>query len=318
MRVSLSDVVRELNEKVTVLYGENLLKRKRVSSSDLNRPGLLLAGFTKEFPKERIQILGLTERAYLLSLMKDAGVEAVVKSLRRLFSRRIPSVVLTAIDRKLPSTLNKMIMECAHRYRVPLLGTTYDTSSFMAMLSDRLSYLLAPREFVHGVVVEVHGVGVLLMGDPGVGKSETALEMIRRGHRFVSDDMIMVKRYPPNALLAEPPTDKPELMFFIYVRGIGTIYIPHYFGVGAIRRSYPIHIVVELSDDPDLYDTKLESMEILGIVLPKYRLKLHPLKATATVIESMALHHKANAFKDMVGLPDFSTRLKDKLNARRG
>ncbi len=307
--VSLSEVVKDFPYDLHVLYGDRLLSRKRLNSPDLNRPGLLLAGFTREFSRERIQILGLTERAYLLHTLHRKGRKGTLKVLEILFSRRVPAVILTSGDRKLPSRLLTAILEMAEKYRTPVLSTTLKTPRFMALMSDRLFYLLAPRETLHGVMVEIHGVGVLITGKPGIGKSETALELIRRGHRFVADDMVMVKRYPPNSLLAEPPSAREDMTFFIHIRGIGTIYVPHYFGVSAIRRSYPLHIVVALSEE----ERPVEKTEILGIPLPKYSVKVHPLKATATVVESMALHYKANVLKDIIRLPDFAKLLEDRL-----
>lgn len=308
--ISLDRVLRDFPYDLNVLYGDRYLPRRKLHSPDLNRPGLLLSGFTREFSRERLQILGLTERAYLLHLLRREGKAGVVRALNALFSRRVPAVILTSADRKLPGRLLKIIGEVAERYRTPLLSTTLKTPRFMALMSDRLFYLLAPRMTVHGVMVEIHGVGVLIVGKPGVGKSETALELIRRGHRFVADDMVLLKRYPPNSLLAEPPSEKEDLMFFMHIRGVGTIYVPHYFGVSAVRRAYALHVVVELSEEEE---RGVESTELLGIALPKYRVKLHPLKATATVIESMALHYKANVLRDVIRLPDFVKLLEEHL-----
>ena len=303
--VRLEEVINRFPGPLEVIYGKRLLRRK-VRSPDLNRPGLLLAGFTREFPRERIQILGLTERAYLLHLMREKGRREVRKALSLLFSRRVPAVVLTASGRKLPDSLITVILEVARTYRTPVLSTPIQTSYFMARMADRLTYLLAPRTTVHGVMVEIYGVGVLIVGAPGVGKSETALELIRRGHRFVADDVVLVRRYPPNSLLAEPPPGREDFMFFMLIRGVGTVYVPHYFGVGAVRRQYPLHVVVELSESEE---RPVEETEMLGITLPKYRVKLHPLKATATVVESMALHYKARVLRDIIRLPDFESLL---------
>ncbi len=299
--VTLGEVVRGFPYDLRVLYGDKYLSRRKLTSPDLNRPGLLLAGFTREFSRERIQILGLTERAYLLHLLHRKGKSGVVDALKVLFSKRVPAVIFTGGNDKLPPRLRNITLEVAKKYRTPVLATTLQTPRFMALMSDMLLNLLAPQETLHGVMVEIHGVGVLITGKPGIGKSETALELIRRGHRFVADDVVLVKRYPPNSLVAEPPPDREELTFFIHVRGVGEIYVPHYFGVGAVRRSYALHIVVELSEE----ERPVERAEILGISLPKYSVKVHPLKATATVVESMALHYKANALKDLIGLPDF-------------
>ncbi len=307
--VSLKEVVEKFPGSLDVLYGGGSIQRRKLKSPDLNRPGLLLAGFTGEFPRERIQILGLTERAYLLHLLRSGGRKAVVEALDRLFSRRIPAVVLTASGKKLPDSLLSMVLDVARKYRTPVLSTPIQTPSFMAMMSDRLAYLLAPRRTLHGVMVDIHGVGTLIMGAPGMGKSETALELIRRGHRFVADDVVLVRRYPPNSLLSEPPPGRENLMFFMFIRGIGTVYVPHYFGVSAVRRAHPLHIIVELSDE----EGPVETMDVLGIEVPKYRVKLHPLKATATVIESMALHYKANRLKDVIHLPSFEAILEEQL-----
>ncbi len=317
IKVALSRVIDEMEGRVRTLFGGGFVKRKSVRTPYVSRPALILTGFTKEFPRDRIQVLGLTEREYLLHVKSSGGEGGVYRSLKLLFERRPPAVILARYGRKTPRYLLRVMENLSREFKIPVLATDMETAPFISTLSDRLQYLLAQRTYVHGVMVEIHGVGVLITGKAGAGKSESALELIRRGHRLIADDIVLVKRYPPTSLYAEPPPGREDLMFFMFIRGIGTVYVPHYFGVGAVRRGYELNVIVHLSDEEGDEFSGPQEVEILGIRVPKYTVRLHPLKATATVVEGMALHFKAHTLKGIIRLPDMKEILFSRLQGGR-
>ena len=218
--VPLKRVIKEFSLE-EVFVPENI-DEISVSSADLNRPGLQLSGFYDYFDKERIQIIGKNEDSFLETFIdRQTRVE-------RLLGQKPPAVVITrGLD------VDDRTVDLAKKYGVPILRTSEGTSSFMAALIAFLNIELAPRITRHGVLVEVYGEGMLIIGESGVGKSETAIELIKRGHRLIADDAVEIRRVSNKTLVGTPPEN---IRHFIELRGIGIINARRIFGMGALKR----------------------------------------------------------------------------------
>ncbi len=243
----------------------------------INRPGLLLAGFEDYFGNSRVQVIGNAEYYYLATL-QDADKE---KALRRLFVQRIPCVIYSRAIR--PSQLE---IDIAAIYGIPILMSEMTTTWLMHEVSNYLDDLLAPTEMVHGSLLDINGVGVLLTGSSGMGKSETAIELINRGHRIIADDAVIVKKIRKE-LVGQAPE---RIKHFIEVRGLGIIDVKSMYGVGAVLESEYIDLVIKLDKDADLaeYDrlgTNDDTYEILGIALPQISVPVLPGRNLAVIVE---------------------------------
>ena len=254
---------------------DRLLTRPRIQ-----KPGLALSGFVKHVSGDRLQILGLTEIDYLLSVGEEqarAGLEAYCK-------RKLSALILTRGLEPPPP-----LMEIARDHGVAVLRTPLMTSSFIARVTRRLEELLSPRANVHGVLVDVLGVGLLLIGRSGVGKSEAALDLVLRGHRLVADDVVEVTIRPPDTIWGAATQLHQHHM---EIRGMGILNITHLFGVAAVRDNKKIEVVVELSDlhegDYDRLGTENNSWPILGVDIPLVRIPLRAGRNITSLIEVVA------------------------------
>ena len=259
--VSLDKLARESH--LTVAYTPKDLDQFKVYTAEVYRPGIMLAGYYQYFDRTRIQIIGLTELSYLNEL--DPEIRRT--HLEKLFSFQPPAVILTRGFEPLPE-----MMEFAQKYGVPLLQSAEMTSPLMSSLIQALSTELAPRITRHGVLVEVYGEGILILGDSGVGKSETAIELVKRGHRLIADDVI-------------------EL------RGIGIINVARLFGIGAVKNSVEVEMVIELEawDRTKNYDrTGLESntYDILDVKVPSMLIPVMPGRNLAVILETAAINNR--------------------------
>lgn len=258
------------------------------TSALVNRPGLLFAGFVEYFGNHRVQIIGNAEHYYFRSL-DEKGRIAV---LDRLYSQHIPCVILTRGIEPHPMTL-----KLAEKYRVPVLRTELTTTSIVTSLSHYLDELLAPSTTLHGTLMDIGGTGVLITGHSGMGKSETALELVHRGHRLVADDAVQVKRVDDTLIGRSPDAIK----FFMEVRGIGIIDVRSMFGVGSVLDSDDINLVIELekwnNDKPyeRLGDTQLHE-NVLGIDIPKLLIPVMPGRNLAIVVEVAARNYRLKQF----------------------
>ncbi len=294
--VPLSQIVDRLGlEKVYV--AENYEDTK-ISTVEINRPGLELTGYFEFFDNKRIQVLGYTEFAYLGRF----GSEAQRMVIESIFSFGPPAVI---ICREIEPS--NVILESAKLHKVSILKTDENTSDLTARLVQYLNRELAPRITRHGVLVEVYGEGCLLTGDSGVGKSETAIELIKRGHRLVADDAVEILRTNANTLIGQSPQN---IRHFIELRGIGIINARQLFGMGAVKMSEKIDMVVnlELWDNTKLYDRMgLENqyMDILGVEVPALTIPVKPGRNLAVIIEVAAMNNRQkkmgyNAAKDLL------------------
>ena len=282
-KVLLTKVVKELS--LEPLFLPDDYENIQISSMDVNRPGLALTGYLDFFDKTRIIIFGKTEYSYLARF----GSEQQRHVIENLFKLKPPAII---IARNLPE--KDEILSTAKLYDIPVLRSPDSTSSLSASLVSFLSVELAPRITRHGVLVEVYGEGCLLIGDSGVGKSETAIELIKRGHRLIADDAVEIRRVSKTSLVGSSPDN---IRHFIEVRGVGIINARRIFGMGAVKLTEKINMVInmELWDSTKVYDRmglENEYMEILGIDVPVLTIPVKPGRNLAIIIEVAAMNNR--------------------------
>ncbi|MCI8756436.1 MAG: HPr(Ser) kinase/phosphatase [Oscillospiraceae bacterium] len=256
-----------------------------ISTSEINRPGLQLSGFFDYFDPQRIQILGKSEFAFL----GQFGEEEQEVLIEKYFATSPPAIVIT---RNIEPT--EWMLRLAEKHRVALLRTADGTSSFMAGLIAELNIELAPRVTRHGVLVEVYGEGILLLGESGVGKSEAAIELIKRGHRLIADDAVEIRKVSKKTLVGSSPEN---IRHFMELRGVGIINARRLFGIGAVKVTEKINMVVQLElwDSSKVYDRMGmddEYMDILGIDVPSLTIPIKPGRNLAIIIEIAAMNNR--------------------------
>ena len=281
--IALSSIVKDLG--LSVLHASRDFDTARISTADVNRPALQLAGFYDYFDPKRLQLIGRVETRYLEQLAPEERRRALER-----FMRFDLSALITCHGVELLPEL----VELSERYDRTLLTTQEDTSTFMADLISLLRSALAPRLTMHGVLVEVSGEGLLITGDSGVGKSETALELIKRGHRLIADDAVEVRRINRTTLIGTAP----ELIrYYMELRGIGVINARHIFGMGAVKPESEVDLVVnfELWYDGKAYDRlglETEYTDILGVNVPMVTIPVRPGRNLAVILELAAMNNR--------------------------
>ena len=281
--VPLSQIAEALN--LTDVYIAENYKEINISTVEINRPGLELTGYLEFFDNKRIQVLGNTEFSYL----GRYGPEAQKMVIDSIFSFGPPAVIICRDIE--PSNA---ILESAKLHKVSIFSTPQSTSDLTASLVQYLNKELAPRITRHGVLVEVYGEGCLLIGDSGVGKSETAIELIKRGHRLVADDAVEIRRTAQTTLYGQSPEN---IRHFIELRGIGIINARKLFGMGAIKLQEKIDMVINLEqwDSSKVYDRMgldNEYMKILGVEVPTLTIPVKPGRNLAVIIEVAAMNNR--------------------------
>lgn len=281
--VPLSQIAEALN--LTEVYVPENYKETNISTVEINRPGLELTGYLEFFDNKRIQVLGNTEFSYL----GRYGPEAQKMVIDSIFSFGPPAVIICRDIE--PSNA---ILESAKLHKVSIFSTPQSTSDLTASLVQYLNKELAPRITRHGVLVEVYGEGCLLTGDSGVGKSETAIELIKRGHRLVADDAVEIRRTAQTTLYGQSPEN---IRHFIELRGIGIINARKLFGMGAIKLQEKIDMVINLEqwDSAKVYDRMgldNEYMKILGVEVPTLTIPVKPGRNLAVIIEVAAMNNR--------------------------
>lgn len=271
--------------ELEVLHKSSDFDEVVVQTADLNRPGLQLTGFYDYFNAGRLQVLGRVETTYLSGLPAGQRLETC----RRLFSTKIPALVICHRCEPLEACLKAAAAE-----DVTVLLTERDTSDFMAACIALLKVELAPRLTRHGVLVEVYGEGLLLIGESGVGKSEAAIELVKRGHRLIADDAVEIRRTSDTALVGTAPE---SIRHYIELRGLGIIDVRHLFGIGSVKLSERVGLVVHMEEwrDDVVYDRlglDATFMEILGIQVPSITLPVKPGRNLAAIIEVAAMNHR--------------------------
>ncbi|MBO7473921.1 MAG: HPr(Ser) kinase/phosphatase [Ruminococcus sp.] len=282
-KVSLQRVIDEF--KLETIYIHKDASEVMIDENDVNRPGLQLMGFYEYFNPERIQIIGKMEFAYLSTIDEKTRKER----LQLLFAQRIPALIIT---RELPYFAE--MLELAKEYEVPLLRSKESTSNFMSGLIAYLNLNLAPRVTRHGVLIEIYGEGVFITGESGVGKSETAIELVKRGHRLVADDAVEIRKVSNISLVGSSPDN---IRHFLELRGIGIINARRLFGIGAVKMTEKIDLVVELEqwNSEKVYDrmgVDTEFVSLLGVKIPSLTIPVKPGRNLAVILEVAAMNNR--------------------------
>ena len=282
--VSVANLVEAIN--LTVYSGEEYLEEKQITTSDIYRPGLELTGYFEYYPEERIQLFGMTEVSYAHQLTKK-DLQDVAEKLR---ASKTPCLVI-ARDLKVPAELEKS----AKANNIPILLSSLPTTRLSSKMTDYLEGKLAERRAMHGVLVDIYGLGVLITGDSGVGKSETALELIKRGHRLIADDRVEVWQQDEQTVVGEAPQ---ILRHLLEIRGIGIIDVMNLFGAGAVRQDTDISLIVHLenwSKDKqfDRLGSGEQSQQIFDVSVPKITIPVKIGRNLAIIIEAAAMNFRA-------------------------
>jgi len=285
--VALSDLVKEFD--LTVEFASTDYDSIRLTVEDVSRPGIQLAGFFDHFDPMRLQVLGNVEMSYLARLSDHARASI----LDRLFSYKFPALLITR-----NIVPNPQCIEMAKKHNVTLLRATDPTSTMVSAIITYLKSALAPRVTRHGVLMEIYGEGVLLTGESGIGKSEAAVELLKRGHRLISDDAVEIKKISGNSLIGTAP----ELIRdYVELRGIGIVNVAKLFGMGAVKIDNTIDLVVNIVpwNTHEVYDRLgLEDQytEILGVKVPMNTIPITPGRNLAVILEVAAMNNRQRKF----------------------
>ena len=288
------------NFTLTLVAGAAGIQRE-IITSDISRPGIEMTGYFKYYPNERLQLIGRTEMAYFLDLNVDEQRDRAEK----LCTEITPGIVVSR-GMDIPAT----IIEAANKADVPILRSPRKTTRVISRLTNYLEEKFAPSTSIHGVLVDVYGVGVLIIGQSGVGKSETALELVKRGHRLVADDSVEIQQEDYDSLIGHSPA---ILEHLLEIRGLGIIDVMTLFGAGAVRTKKRISVVINLEnwDESKQYDRlglDEDKIQIMDVELPKTTIPVRPGRNLAVLIEvaSMNFRLKRMGFN---AAEDFSDRL---------
>lgn len=281
--IPLANVINKYD--LETIFLPDLPQNIEVTRSRVNRPGLQMAGYYDYYEPERLQIIGKMESQFIEDLPKSERHER----LDAFFASSPSCVIFTS---SLP--VNDEIIELAEKHKVPLLRTTQRTSEFMAALIAYLNVELGPRITRHGVLVEVYGEGILLLGDSGIGKSETAIELVKRGHRLIADDAVEIKRVSATTLVGKAPE---IIRHYVELRGIGIVDVRRLFGMGSVKLTEKIDLVINLENwqQGKMYDRlglDEQTTDILGIKVPMMVLPVCPGRNLSVVIEVAAMNNR--------------------------
>ena len=281
--VPLSRIIAEFN--LELLTPTVDIESGVLTQANINRPALQLAGYFEYFDTNRLQVIGMVEHTYL----KTLEVKFRRENLLRIFQRKIPAIVICRNLEIFPEML-----EYAEQYNVPILSSNSATTDFISEVIRWMKVQLAPRLTMHGCLLDIYGVGTLIIGESGVGKSETALELIKRGHRFIADDAVEIRRVSSETLIGSCPQN---IRYFLELRGIGIVDIMQMFGVQSIKPTQAIDIIInlELWDPNRAYDRLGqvdEYTEILGNKVNSHSIPIRPGRSLAILCESAAINHR--------------------------
>ncbi len=304
-KIPLSKVIDEFS--LETFYLPDLPENIEISCARVNRPGLQMAGFYDYYEQARLQIIGKMENHFITQMPED-------ERRRKLddFFHSGPAGVIMTSHNPVPEDM----IALAEKYKVPLLRTNDRTSEFMAALISYLNVELGPRITRHGVLLEVYGEGILLLGDSGVGKSETAIELVKRGHRLIADDAVEIKRVSAIALVGQAPE---IIRHYVELRGIGIVDVRRLFGMGAVKVTQKIDMVINLENwqEGKMYDRlgiDEQFTDILGIKVPSIELPVRPGRNLSVVIEVAAMNHRQKRMGYNTA-EEFNKRLMDSMGA---
>lgn len=281
--VTLTKIIKEFG--LETIYIPDSEVEILLQSADVNRPGLNLTGFLEHFDTSRIQVFGLNEVSYLETL----STEEVNKRVTDFFALKFPALVVTrGLD------VSDVIVNAAKANEIPIFRTNDTTSGFISGLISYLNVELAPRITRHGVLIEAYGEGILMLGESGVGKSETAIELVKRGHRLIADDAVEIRRVSSRTLVGASPEN---IRHFLELRGIGIINARRLFGMGSVKITEKIDMIVklELWDSDKTYDRmgmENEYATILGIQVPCITIPVKPGRNLAIILEVAAMNNR--------------------------
>ncbi len=305
--LSVQELYNEKKEelKLKILCGESSCKARKIPVADVNRPGLAIAGFFDYFAHERVQVLGLTEITYINQIPSPQRK----KLFQKIFSYKIPCFIVTR-----NISVPKDFLEVARQSKTPVLSTELMTTKFIMDLILHLEDKLAPETSVHGVLVDVYGIGVLVLGKSGLGKSECALDLIMRGHRLVADDVVDIKRTTEKTLMGSGPE---IIKYHMEIRGVGIIDIKSLFGTRAVREKIRIELVVMIEewDEKKQYDRlglEQQTTTFLGETLPQIVLPIRPGRNIAILVEIAAMNERLKKLGHFTAR-EFNLRLLERL-----
>ncbi|NLA72155.1 MAG: HPr(Ser) kinase/phosphatase [Clostridiaceae bacterium] len=281
--VQLRDIIDIFGYKVVCDF--NKIDQTEITVADVTRPGLQLAGYFKHFGPDRMQLIGNMEMAYLDSLSKQEKIICLGK----LFATGIPCLILSRSHEPFPELLS-----CAEQHSIPVLQSDESTATIYSSLVKYLNVELAPRCLMHGVLVEVLGEGVLILGESGVGKSETALELVKRGHRLIADDMVEARRVSDTTLLGMAPEN---IRHLIEIRGLGILDVKELYGVSAVKVQENIDFIINMEfwDENKVYSrlgNEDEVTSILGVSVPSVTIPVRPGRNLAIIVEFGAINFR--------------------------
>ena len=285
--VPLTTIVKEF--ELQVVHAATDYESIQITVEDVARPGMQLAGYFEHFDPMRLQVLGNVEMSYLSKL----SVQERSRILDRLFSYKFPALLIT---RNIPP--DEICLEMARKHNVTLLRSDEPTSTITSALISYLKSVLAPRVTRHGVLMEVYGEGVLIIGESGIGKSENAVELLKRGHRLIADDAVEIRKVSGSSLIGTAPK---LVRNYVELRGIGIINVAKLFGMGAVKVDNEINLVVNIVpwDNHEVYDRLgLEDQytEILGVKVPMNTIPITPGRNLAVILEVAAMNNRQRKF----------------------
>lgn len=283
-RMQLEKLISEF--KLEVVYAPDDMKDTWISCADVHRPGIqIAANYYEFFDVDRIQVIGKAENFFMLEMESEKRLEVLMK----LCSTKIPAIIVTRKQEVFPE-----LLKAAEKYKVAVLRTEESTSAFVATYINNMNVLLAPFITRHGVLMEIYGEGVLILGESGVGKSETAVELVKRGHRLVADDAVEIKRVSEKTLVGSSPE---IIRHFIELRGIGIIDVKKIFGMGAVKDTESINLVVNLEvwqqgKNYERLGLDKNFTNILGIDVPSVTIPVRPGRNLAIIVEIAAMNFR--------------------------
>ena len=281
--VSIAKLAEQLS--LTNVTPHLSMEDRFVSTNEINRPALQLAGYFEHFEKDRVQIIGYVEYTYMMQLDEERRY----RHFERFVSEDIPCVIFTTLTKP-----DEQMLALCEKHKVPTFTTDRSTSTFMAEIIRWLGVELAPSIRVHGVLLDVYGEGILIMGESGIGKSEAALELVRRGHRLVSDDVVEIRKVSELTLVGSAPNLTRHL---IELRGIGIIDVKELYGVEAVKATQSIDLVIQLEEwdrdkEYDRLGMEEETTEFLGNHVVSHTLPIRPGRNLAIIVETAAVNHR--------------------------
>lgn len=300
---TVSDLMRHFN--MEVVSGHEGLKRV-ITVADLYRPALELAGFFQFHPHERVQVLGKTELTFFSTLSPEDRRDRM----QRLCDKETPCIVVSR-NLEVPPEL----IEASDAAGIPVLVSNVSTTKLSGRITDYLESRLAPSTTIHGVLVDVYGIGMLITGSSGIGKSETALELVKRGHRLIADDAVEIRQTAENILIGNAPD---LIKYLLEIRGVGIINVMTLFGAGAVRNNMKINVVVQLETwQPDKQYDRLgldeETTRIIDTELPLVTIPVRPGRNLAVIIEVAAMNYRLKRMGYNAAL-QFTNQLTEAIN----